>query len=328
MQVSPRVTHLAQLGVAHAGNRLVAVGERGSILLSDDRAKTWRQAASPVSVTLTAVAFADDKYGWAVGHSGVVLATVDGGLHWTKQLEGSRAAQIELAGANSAGTGDGEQAARRQSNAERLVMDGPDKPFFDVHFFDRKTGVIVGAYGLAFITHDGGANWESLSARIADQRGRHLYAIHAQGARIFIAGEQGALFRSDDEGASFRPLNTPSNATFFGLVGGPAGELVAFGLRGNAWRSDDCGASWSRLSFAPISLTAGSRLTDGSFLLLDESGRLMHSRDGARTFHPLAVPRFAPSSAIVQVTNSAVVIAGIAGVSRITLPLPHPETVQ
>ena len=32
------------LDVASAGQRLVAVGERGHVLLSDDQGKTWRQA--------------------------------------------------------------------------------------------------------------------------------------------------------------------------------------------------------------------------------------------------------------------------------------------
>ena len=68
------------LAVARAGDRLVTVGERGRVLLSDDSGKTWRQAESvPVSVTLTAVTFADARSGWATGHAGVVLHTVDAG---------------------------------------------------------------------------------------------------------------------------------------------------------------------------------------------------------------------------------------------------------
>ena len=45
------------LGVARAGKRIVAVGEYGNILLSDDDGKTWHQAKDvPTTVTLTAVA--------------------------------------------------------------------------------------------------------------------------------------------------------------------------------------------------------------------------------------------------------------------------------
>ncbi|MFX9023723.1 photosystem I reaction center subunit IV, partial [Acinetobacter baumannii] len=43
------------LSVARAGERLVAVGERGTIVRSDDQGQSWQQVASPVSVSLTRV---------------------------------------------------------------------------------------------------------------------------------------------------------------------------------------------------------------------------------------------------------------------------------
>ncbi len=44
-------------GMARAGDRLVAVGQRGHILYSDDAGKHWQQAAVPVSADLNAVSF-------------------------------------------------------------------------------------------------------------------------------------------------------------------------------------------------------------------------------------------------------------------------------
>ncbi len=70
------------LGVARAGNRLVAVGQRGHIVYSTDGGASWKQASVPVSSDLTAVFFVDDKQGWVVGHDGVVLHTVDSGDTW------------------------------------------------------------------------------------------------------------------------------------------------------------------------------------------------------------------------------------------------------
>ena len=62
--------------------RIVAVGERGLVILSDDRGASWRQVPSPVSVTLTMVRFADEQHGVAVGHGGTVLTTDDAGTTW------------------------------------------------------------------------------------------------------------------------------------------------------------------------------------------------------------------------------------------------------
>src|SRR5262249_54213052 len=77
------------LGVARAGKRIVAVGEDGNILLSDDDGEAWHQAKDvPTAVTLTAGHVADDKRGWAVGHDTLILHTEDGGETWAKQSGG------------------------------------------------------------------------------------------------------------------------------------------------------------------------------------------------------------------------------------------------
>ena len=72
--------------VTRAGNRLVAVGQGGRIILSDDNGKSWRQVETPTSVTLTHDVFVSPQSGWAVGQMGVVLHTSDGGEHWVMQL--------------------------------------------------------------------------------------------------------------------------------------------------------------------------------------------------------------------------------------------------
>lgn len=108
---------------ARAGDRMVAVGERGLIVVSDDRSATWRQVPSPVSVALTTVRFADALHGVAVGHGGTVLTTGDGGLNWAVRLDGRRVAQLALDAAKVSGD------ALRLKDAQRLVTDGPDKPF-------------------------------------------------------------------------------------------------------------------------------------------------------------------------------------------------------
>ena len=43
---TPKAQGAAMLAVTRAGSRLVAVGERGTVLLSDDDGARWRQAAA------------------------------------------------------------------------------------------------------------------------------------------------------------------------------------------------------------------------------------------------------------------------------------------
>ena len=82
---SVRASKSLLLDVAVAGKRLVAVGERGHVVYSDDGGQTWAQASVPTRSLLTAVSFPTARDGWAVGHDGTVIHSADGGQTWTLQ---------------------------------------------------------------------------------------------------------------------------------------------------------------------------------------------------------------------------------------------------
>ena len=91
------VTKMSLFDITRAGERLVAVGERGLIIVSDDDGRNWQQAAVPVSATLTAVSFPTPDKGWAVGHAGIILHRDDGGSSWHLQFDGNAVNQQYLA---------------------------------------------------------------------------------------------------------------------------------------------------------------------------------------------------------------------------------------
>ncbi len=304
-------------GVVRAGDRLVCVGERGIVLLSDDNGANWRQVISPVRVTLTSVFFIDAQRGWIVGHGGVVLGSKDGGEHWSLLLDGRREAALERddAAAN-ANVGDA-AASRRLRDADSLVQDGPDKPLLDVRFWDPQHGLVVGAYGLAFATDDGGQNWHSLMGHIANPEGHYLYGIARSGQVIYLAGEQGSLFRSTDGGAMYMPVITGSKGPFFGVLTAGDRSVVAFGLRGNLFRSIDGGTSWTRLEMPTLSLAGGMRRADGSLLLVDEAGHVLRSTDAGAHFSDSGQSAAMSLSSVTEAKDGALVVAGSRGVTRL-----------
>jgi photosystem II stability/assembly factor-like uncharacterized protein len=309
---TPRAPGAATLAVAQAGQRLVAAGERGIVLYSDDQGATWTQARVPVQVSLTALRFVDARTGWAVGHLGVILRSDDAGATWTLQLDGVRAAARALDAARASG-----DAAALQ-RAQRLVQEGPDKAFFDVDFADPANGLAVGAYNQVFATRDGGAHWVPVSAQVPNPKGLHLYGVRFMGRQVFLAGEQGLLLRSDDGGASFSALPAPYKGSFFGLLATRTGMLLAYGLRGNAWRSADQGASWQRADTAGLaaSFSAATEALDGTLLLLSQAGELLASRDDGRSFRAQAgVPA---GGAGVAAADGAWVVAGLRGTQRVS----------
>lgn len=274
------------LAAARAGERIVAVGERGIVALSDDGGHTWRQAAVPTSVTLTAVRFADARRGWAIGHGGTVLASDDGGEHWVRRLDGRRAAQIVAQAAHAGGD------ARAVQDAERLVADGPDKPLLDLLLMSKQRLLAVGAYGLALASDDGGRTWQSWMARLPNPKGLNLYAVRQRGDTVLIAGEQGLVLLSGDGGQSFRSVPTPYKGSFFSAELLGEHDFVVAGLRGNVLRSTDGGANWSTVAVPmPASINATALAADGRLLAANQAGFVLALRgERLQALNPAPLP--------------------------------------
>lgn len=256
------------LDVVRAGERYIAVGERGHVLISRE-GREWEQAASvPVSVTLTRVDFAGGRL-WAVGHDTAIISSRDLGQTW--------------------------QLQHFDAEAER--------PLLDVHFFNANEGLAVGAYGLVMRTDDGGSSWtrremadlvtsEAIdwheAAEAAEElddtetdpdatgpqdefydaerdfdRGCyeyqecHLNAILAADSdRLMIAAERGYGYRSTDRGATWESFRFPYPGSMFGLLQTGTG-VVAFGLRGHVQFSSDFGDEWEMLETDVVSTLMG-----------------------------------------------------------------------
>ncbi|MDR2239760.1 MAG: glycosyl hydrolase [Zoogloeaceae bacterium] len=314
-QNSARAASALLNGLALAGARLVAVGQRGHILYSDDSGLSWRQARVPVSSDLTAVHFPSESRGWAVGHDGVVLHSEDGGVSWQLQLDGMRAIRImENYYRNLPQQAiSPDEAAKLTADLAQFAAEGPDKPFLDVWFENEHTGFIVGAFGLIFRTEDGGRNWQPWYHRADNPRGLHLYALKPADGALYATGEQGLVLKLDHATQRFRALMTGYGGTYFGVIGSGNAVLV-FGLRGNIHRSTDGGLNWRKVDASVLgNINAGSAAPDGSLYLVTQTGQILMSRDTGISFAVSAMET--PMSAgAVAVQDQTLILAGRRGV--------------
>ena len=304
-------------GLASAGKRVVAVGQRGHIVYSDDAGQTWRQAKVPVSSDLVAVSFPTPEQGWAVGHDGVVLHSIDAGLTWTKQLDGRTAGEAMVAyytaQAEKGALGSADEAAKLVDEAKRIAAQGSENPFLDVWFADANNGFAVGAFNLIFRTSDGGKTWEPWFHRTDNPNRLHLYAVRGIGSQVYLTGEQGLVLRLDSAGKHFANVETPYKGTYFGVAGSPE-AVVVFGLRGNAFVSKDGGKTWTKAETGiQDGITAGTSL-DKRLVLVSQAGSLLVSNDAGQHFAPVKLDKASPASAVVGLGTDAVIIAGPRGV--------------
>ena len=282
--MAPLAPKSLMLDAASLDGRLVAVGERGHILISSDGGASWRQIEVPTRAMLTAVAFVGNDVGVAVGHDSVILRTTDGGESWT------------------------------------MVYSAPEDeaPFFDVWFADADNGVAIGAYGSHYRTADGGLTWEFEPIGDTDW---HLHQIaRATNGRLYLAAEAGFAYRSDDDGASWTELPTPYEGSFFGVLPLDGDTILLFGLRGHLFRSEDAGETWREIPTGTVAmLTNGIVLSDGTIVIVGLGGTVLASTDGGQSFSYSQQAGRRGISAAVETTDGSLLLVGEFGVRTATM---------
>jgi photosystem II stability/assembly factor-like uncharacterized protein len=314
---SPLAARALLNGLARAGDRVIAVGQRGHVLYSDDDGKSWKQADVPVSSDLVAVSFPTAKAGWAVGHDGVVLHSTDAGATWSRQLDGRAVGALLVDhythAARSATAADAKRADALVAEAKRFAAQGADAPLLDVWFVNESTGYIVGAFGLILKTSDGGARWEPWLHAVDNPKSLHFYAVRAIAGDLYLAGEQGLLLKLDPAAQRFRALELPYQGTLFGITG-TSSAVIVHGLRGTVLRSTERGRDWQPVRTGlQVGLTSSTVDASGRIVIVSQAGHVLASRDGGATFTAVPVERPMPAAAVVA-ARDALVVAGPRGV--------------
>ncbi len=230
----------------------------------------------------------------AVGHDEVILSTADAGRTWNR---------IHFA-------------------------PGAQLPLLDVTCAPDGRDIAVGAYGVYFVSTDFGTSWkerkfEAQGARPAagDDIGRdfHLNQIAAAaGTRVYVAAEAGHLYASDDRGDTWHALPSPYDGSFFGVKPISSDTVLAFGLRGKLFRSENAGQSWIALETGTHAMLTSAAVDPASheIVVVGLSGAVLRSRDGGRTF-ALTQRSDRRGLQAALAAGGAIVTVGEGGVSRI-----------
>jgi photosystem II stability/assembly factor-like uncharacterized protein len=279
-----RATHGVLVAVASAGDRLVAVGDRGIVLLSDDAGKSWREGKSGTDELLTGLIFTRANEGWAVGQDATILHTTDAGATWQSQH----------------------------------AKPGGDTALFSIAAVDPKTApghlVATGAYALALETTDG-AQWNAVTLPTMDED-YHLNCVTARGGDLIITGEAGHAFMR--QAGKWTAIPVPYDGSQFGCLAQPDGRVYSFGLRGSLFSLPPGEAKWQRIDTGlQQSIFGGTILADGRVALVGGNGLLVLLDPATNGLQKLRAGTGATLSGITETKEKQLIVVGDDGVHSI-----------
>jgi photosystem II stability/assembly factor-like uncharacterized protein len=245
------------------------------------RATQWRLVGEiPIKHTATVVAFQDDQNGITAGYAGTVFFTHDGGKSWTRAVNSSacRYGVEALPGVAWTAGNYGHVRVSKDGGEHWSAAASWRKAQF-LSFLDATRGLIASGDELA-ITADAGQSWTDL---LPPAKAGPIAAVslseEAGVQRIRLLDENGALWLSDDRGASWAPAQSPLRSPVFQGVGPHAamrftstGEgVLAFmpdeiGSAGRIYRTRDGGRTWQEEVTAGVPLSLVTLAADAKLL--------------------------------------------------------------
>jgi len=100
--------------------------------------------------------------------------------------------------------------------------------------------------------------------------------------------------------------------------------VLVYGLRGNAFRSTDGGASWTRIDARlPATIVGAASAGHGTLVLVDQGGRLALSTDGGVSFELMPLQRTVPVTSIVDAGAGRLAVTGPFGVMVVAPDAPR-----
>lgn len=195
------------LSVFTVGNQAWTSGFDGALLHSTDSGRTWTAQNSGTTLALESIFFLDADRGWSVGWSGTILRTINGGKTW-----------------------------------QTIKTDAAEWSLATVRFFDANNGWAAGFSGQLLHSTDGGVTWKALKSPTQSWL-TSVATDHSK--RLWVAADDHVLV-SEDGGQDWKAIAVPTS--FFVSRLFPLGDslygLAALGIvkqtgPGLEWKHDE-----------------------------------------------------------------------------------------
>ncbi|MFH1010506.1 MAG: YCF48-related protein, partial [bacterium] len=216
----------------------------------------WSALSSGTTTNLNGVSFADAQSGWAVGASGKILHTTDGGQTWETQTSGTTVSLQE------------------------------------VEFISASLGWVVGNSGTILHTTNGGAGWSPQTSGTT----RNLYGLDFVDAQNgWASGVDGLVLCTRDGGATWTPKTPPGGAeVLYSVAFTSATSGATVGKETWAtmvlFQTTNGGTDWSRHAWMGTGLYGVAFGDTSKGVTVGVSGSYIYTTDGGRNWNPAISP--------------------------------------
>jgi photosystem II stability/assembly factor-like uncharacterized protein len=268
----------ARSGYASSGGRLFQTLDGGT---------SWRLVASD-GRAIHAIWFADAAHGFAIGNSGLVLRSDDGGTTWTPKDLGVAAnyTSIRCSGTRLCllTTAAGTQLVRTTNAGDTAgtVVTPSTDPVFAAAFASPTRVAAAGDHGATVVSDDAGVRFAPIGGRISGT----FSALRVGGAAdtAFAPGADGRLAKTTDGGKTWSTGNVPTTADLLDVSFPTTSVGFALDVDGGLFRTDNAGATWKTLGTGSTRRPRAVFAPDASSALVVGPRGIRRSVDAGETF--------------------------------------------
>lgn len=240
----------------------------------------WVQQSSGTSSILTNVFFVDANTGTAIGLSGTVRKTTNGGINWFPQtvisnhLYGIYFLNSDTGFLN----GDGVFYKTTNGGTNWFLPGGPVQLLRGVYFTDAQTGYMCSTGGIINKTTNGGSVWVELVSGTTQNLNTIKFLDASTG---FVTGYTGTVLKTTDAGSSWQVLSTGITDLLFGLAiidaniiyaGGEGGKIIKTTDGGTTWVNQTSGITGRVTNLSFLNANTGTGSAHGNFIIRTTNG--------------------------------------------------------
>lgn len=240
----------------------------------------WFTQSSGTSQPFTNIFFVDANTGTAIGLSGTIRRTTNGGVNWiTQTVPADNLYGIYFLN-SSTGYISGDAVFYKTTNGGNTWVDpgGPVRLHRGIFFTDANTGYTCSGVGALDKTTNGGAAWTVLSSGTTQNLNNIKFADASTG---YVSGYNGTMLKTTDGGSSWLLLSTGITDHLFALAvinadvvyaGGESGKLIKTTNGGTTWSNLTSGITGRITNFSFLNANTGTGSANGNFIIRTTNG--------------------------------------------------------